>query len=172
MVNSNKPSYEYIQSILTYDLVSGELLWKFNPKRKKNWNTSWAGKVAGSINRPNKKKDYYRRVLNVSGQMIKAHHIVWLLRTGDWPTQEIDHIDRNPLNNRWWNLRLSDRSQQNLNTKLRSDNQSGTKGVCFDKKAGKWKAEIWRNRKNKFLGYGTLEECRELRLKAEKKDLT
>jgi hypothetical protein len=33
------------------------------------------------------------------------------MKTGCWPAGEIDHIDRNPWNNRWDNLRDVDRCQ-------------------------------------------------------------
>ena len=167
---SDKPSLQYIKRILSYNPVTGDLLWKWRADRKTNWNTRWSGQIAGAVNKPSKKKDYSRRVLNVEGQMIKAHHIVWLMNTGEWPVQEIDHIDRDPLNNRFENLRLSDRREQALNTGLRGDNKSGVKGVSFDKKDGRYKAEICEGGKNKFLGYGTLEECTELRREAERRN--
>jgi len=162
---SNKPSYEYIDSILLYN--EGNLFWKYREDRNKTWNTRFSGKIAGSINKPNKNKDYYRKVVNIDGQMIKVHHIVWLLNTGDWPTMEIDHKDRNSLNNNFNNLELSNRSLQSRNSRIRKDNNSGSRGVSFMSREKKYKAEIMVDKKLKYLGSGSLEYCIELRKKAE-----
>lgn len=163
----NRPSYEYINSILSYNDLDGELYWQYRHDKNKTWNTRFAYKIAGTINKPNKNKNYHRRVLNINGQMIKAHHIVWLLKTKSWAEKEIDHIDRNPLNNKWANLRESDRFLQCENSNIRKDNISGYKGVSFMSREQKWKAEIWINKKCKYLGSGTLEYCISLRKNAE-----
>lgn len=39
-------------------------------------------------------KDGYL-ILKVKNKQFEAHHIVWLLNYGDFPKQEIDHINRN-----------------------------------------------------------------------------
>jgi len=40
---------------------------------------------------------------------IKNHHLIWFLNTGEWPSNEIDHINRDKLDNRIENLRLANR---------------------------------------------------------------
>lgn len=51
---------------------------------------------------------------------------------------------------------------------LSHNNTSGTKGVCWDKRSKKWQAYIYRNRKNKNLGYfNTIEEAIAARKAAE-----
>lgn len=66
---------------------------------------------------------------------------------------EVDHINGNGLDNRRCNLRPATSSQQNMNTRKRSDNSSGFKGVSWHTKAGKWRAVISANRKVLHLGY-------------------
>jgi hypothetical protein len=65
----------------------------------------------------------------------------------------IDHIDRNPLNNRKSNLRFANKSTNAMNTKLRSDNSSGIKGVSWNKEKCLWETYINKNKKRIKLGY-------------------
>ena len=55
---------------------------------------------------------------------------------------EVDHINRNPENNKVSNLRWVTRSQQMANTKSHIDSTSSCKGVSWKKKSGKWQAQI------------------------------
>ena len=71
---------------------------------------------------------------------------------GDPEGMDIDHIDGDGLNNRKANLRVVTTSQNLCNTRLRSDNTSGYKGVSFRKKIAKWEAYIRVDGKHKALG--------------------
>ena len=66
---------------------------------------------------------------------------------------EIDHIDRNRLNNQKSNLRFATSSQNKHNVGLRSDNTSGFKGVHWNKDRKKWQASIFIKGHHKFLGF-------------------
>lgn len=57
-------------------------------------------------------------------------------------SEEIDHIDRDPLNNLVSNLRICTRSQNEHNVSAHSDNKSGYKGISFDNRTDKWSARI------------------------------
>lgn len=81
-----------------------------------------------------------------------AHRLAWLYMTGEWPISYIDHINRVPGDNRWENLRAASQTQQNANMGIRKDNTSGYRGVKWDKKRGKWSANIQVNGKQKHLG--------------------
>lgn len=65
----------------------------------------------------------------------------------------IDHRDGNGLNNTRGNLRGATHSQNMSNQRIRNDNVSGLKGVCFEKERGKWRAEISANGTRRWLGY-------------------
>ena len=66
----------------------------------------------------------------------------------------VDHRDGDGLNNRRCNLRLADRFQNVQNSKIRGDNASGFKGVSWNKRQGKWVAQIAaRGSNQKHLGY-------------------
>lgn len=64
----------------------------------------------------------------------------------------VDHINRDPLDNRKANLRASTHSQNSMNKSKQSDNKSGFKGVCWDKNTQKWRADIMVNGIRRFLG--------------------
>jgi hypothetical protein len=81
--------------------------------------------------------------------------------TGKWP-KEIDHIDGDPLNNKWSNLREATRSQNNAN---KVGIAGGLKGASFHKASGLWRADI-----KKGLGYfHTAQEAHEAYVVAAKK---
>lgn len=64
---------------------------------------------------------------------------------------EVDHINRNPLDNRKCNLRLCSVAENRQNVS-KNRGKSKYKGVHWDKRSNKWRAEIWVNRKHLRLG--------------------
>lgn len=64
----------------------------------------------------------------------------------------IDHIDGDILNNKIENLRPATHTQNMRNTKLSSRNNSGVKGVNWDKKSNKWRVHISVDGKTKTFG--------------------
>lgn len=65
----------------------------------------------------------------------------------------IDHINRNPLDNRKCNLRITDKYNNDLNRGLKSDNTSGITGVCWHKKLSKWRVRVNYLKKEINIGY-------------------
>ena len=63
----------------------------------------------------------------------------------------VDHIDGNGTNNRRTNLRLCTRAQNLYNSRPRAS-RSQYKGVRFDKRTGKWIAEITHRGRKHYLG--------------------
>jgi hypothetical protein len=79
----------------------------------------------------------------------------------------VDHINRNPLDNRKSNLRIGTMSDNQHNRKLSKNNKSGIIGV--QKQLNKWNASICVNYKKFNLGtYEKFEEAIVARLQAEK----
>tara|TARA_Y100001963_G_C6650802_1_gene385609 strand:+ start:224 stop:748 length:525 start_codon:yes stop_codon:yes gene_type:complete len=105
------------------------------------------------------------------GKNYQSARICYYLGTGNNPGRfQIDHKDQNKQNNKLNNLRLKNNSEQQRNTKLRSCNKSGVRGVCWDKKAEKWVAYITINLKKIKLYYGyNKDHAIKARIKAEKK---
>lgn len=122
--------------------------------------------IAGYFTRKGKRAGYIDKdgysVIGLGGAYYYEHLLVYLLKKGYWPSQIIliDHFDRNKSNNKWYNLREASHSQNTVNSKLRSDNKSGRRGVCFDRGENKFKAQISHLGKIKTLGYfKTIEEA-------------
>lgn len=116
------------KKLFNYDANNGQLVWKINSGRAN------IGNVAGTL-----VSGGYIRVL-IRNKSYAVHHIIWWLETGRWP-KEIDHIDRNPCNNVFSNLREVSRSENMLNKPLQSNNTSGVKGVHYCSWRGKWKVQ-------------------------------
>lgn len=129
-------SYQYVCDRLAYDISTGNLIWR-NGVRK--------GKIAGS-----KHKNYLR--LHFNNAYYLAHRIIWLLATGKWPKDQLDHRDGNGFNNKLSNLRPATLQQNRHNRKLSRNNKSGHKGVHWNKKKKKWQAQIYIHNELVYLG--------------------
>lgn len=68
-----------------------------------------------------------------------AHRLAWLYVNGEWPNEQIDHINRARADNRIANLRAVTNAENAQNQKPRV-NKSGFTGVR--KENNKWLAEI------------------------------
>jgi hypothetical protein len=65
----------------------------------------------------------------------------------------VDHINRDKLDNRRSNLRICTQSQNMANYPMHGLNTSGRKGVYWNKKREKWRAQIRFNQKLIVIGY-------------------
>lgn len=82
---------------------------------------------------------------------------------------QVDHINRNKLDNRKSNLRLVTNQQNQYNTRLPRNNTSGFKGVYYNKDCNKWSAQITVNKQTINLGlFENKELAIQVRLLAEK----
>lgn len=86
-------------------------------------------------------------------ETIYIHRVIAARRGLKIDGLEIDHIDRNPLNNIFSNIRTATRSQNIMNQGKRKDNISGYKGVTWHKPNQKWMAQIGKDGKRYNLGY-------------------
>lgn len=98
--------------------------------------------------------------IGIGGPIVMAHILVG---------KYYDHKDRNPLNNRRYNLREATYSQNTSNRGIMKHNTSGVTGVNFDKKRNKWRARIQINKTRIDLGlYEKKDDAIIARLRAEK----
>ena len=90
-----------------------------------------------------------------------AHRLVWLYIYGEFPVNQIDHINEIRDDNRIVNLRLAtDLENKHNQSSPRTNTTSGYLGVGWHKGEKKWRARIMVNGKQKHLGYfDTAEEA-------------
>ncbi|MCZ6897513.1 MAG: HNH endonuclease [Betaproteobacteria bacterium] len=124
-----------------FDYRNGHLYWKISPCP-----TVGIGHRAGNLH------PIGYRWVKYQGVRYPEHKLIFKYHHGYWPTL-IDHKDRNKSNNKIGNLRECTFSQNGFNSDTRSDNTSGIKGVCWNKKNNKWLSRIMINKKSINLGY-------------------
>lgn len=101
-----------------------------------------------------------------SGRIIKLHRL--LLGVVDDHTIEVDHINRDTLDNRLCNLRLANRSLNCYNRDVAAYNGSGKVGVYKMTGYDKWCAQINVNGKRKYLGsFDNFDDAVQARQRAE-----
>lgn len=87
---------------------------------------------------------------------IRMHRVIMKVKKGE----EVDHRDRDGLNNQRYNLRLCTSTQNNANSKRQKRSTSGYKGVHRYQGGQKWLARIEHNYERIYLGlYSTPEEA-------------
>lgn len=104
----------------------------------------------------------YRLLRIKQKHLVRVHHLVWLIHTGEWPTSEIDHIDNDPSNNEFGNLRLANRNGQGANQTLQKRRVGKYKGV-HQSSSGKFYVKIKVEGKQKYFGSFVTEEEAALR---------
>jgi len=159
------------RELLTYNPDTGKLFWKErpakyfnNPNYTKRWNTRYAGKEALTAISLRKSGHISRLDGYVLNKSYSTHRIAWLMYYGEWPKNQIDHINQDPTDNRIKNLRDVTNAENHKNQTLRSTNTSGYVGVSFYKSRNKYSAEALVNGVKKWLGYyDTVEEAAAVR---------
>ena len=146
---SVKLTYERLQEVLHYSFQTGTFRWA-----KRISIRIVVGKVAGRLDR------HGHRYITIDGERFIAHRLAWFHVYGEWPSDQIDHINGNPDDNRLCNLRDSSQAENTCNRGKSSNNTSGYKGVTWHKKAKKWLAQIGANGQHYYLGlFDTAEEA-------------
>jgi hypothetical protein len=140
-----RPSREAVAEYLAYDPATGIFRWK---KRSGN---SKAGTIAGTLGKRSPGDRTGRRRINILGGRYPAANIAWLLMTGAWPEDRIDHRNNDGTDDRWINLREATQAQNMMNQSVRSDSPTGFKGIRFYKRNLRkpWAAHI----SGKHIGY-------------------
>ena len=141
---------QYLKECLDYNSETGKFTWRLD--RPDNHFKDWRGKngffsnisptlEAGHLSPTTKRNPSAYIVIGLSGKLCKAHRLAWLYVNGEWPSEDIDHIDLNTQNNAISNLQLSVDKLNHRNRAKYTNNSSGVVGVSLHKKTGKWQAE-------------------------------
>jgi hypothetical protein len=95
-----------LREVLNYNPDTGEFRWieRKGGRRAK----------VGTVQRRKDGTVAYIRI-RVDYLPYKAHRLAWFYMTGEWPSMDLDHIDRNPAYNRWLNLREATATVNNGN---------------------------------------------------------
>jgi hypothetical protein len=118
---------------------------------------------------PAGRKGYYAKATIRIGEKVTTllmHHLIKPKRNG----REVDHIDRNKINNTRGNLRLVTHQENLRNQGQRSGTKSGKTGVYVCGKTGAFKASVSVSGKRLHLGtFRTLKDAVNARKIGEKK---
>jgi hypothetical protein len=139
-------------------------------KRKNRWGYFVVNEIAGT-------KSHGYITIGVQNNVIFAHRLAFLFMTGRLPKRgtDVDHINKIKDDNRWENLRLATRGQNNINSGKPKNNTTGFKGVHFIKDKRKKRLNPWFARikvKGKIIHLGVFSsknDAIEVRKEAEKK---
>ena len=158
----SKPKFnltvDVLKEHLTYDPDTGVFI------RVKSHRLDFVGVPTGS---PGGDGYIYIRLRR---QQFIAHRLAWLYVYGEWPKNEIDHINGVHGDNRIQNLRdvSTSGNQQNQKTP-QIHNKSGFLGVDKLRTGKKWRAQITVNNRKIYLGvFKTPEDAHQAYLQAKR----
>lgn len=137
MTDKNLPSIDYLHKRLRYEPETGKLFWRDCEEMPKKWRTRWAGKEAFTSENG---VGYCRG--SIDAVMFLAHRVIWAIHYGEWPSDQIDHINGVRNDNRISNLRVATNVENQRNMSMNRSNTSGVCGVSWCKARGKWLAYI------------------------------
>lgn len=136
---------ERLKEKLEYDLNTGIFTWIVKHPGVKTGSSAGCKLNSGAIQ------------IMIDGKKFAAHKLAFLYVTGMWP-DEVDHINGNNSDNRWFNLRVCNHSQNLLNRKIDRRSSTGKKNVTVDPRTGKYRVVLSIDGKRKWIGsYDSLE---------------
>ena len=154
-IKSIPMTQERLKELLHYEPSTGWFTWRINSAVAKPGERAGGGHGLG-----------YRQ-LGLDYKKYLEHTLAFLYMTGEWPPNEVDHINRDKSDNRWENLKLATRSQQGHNKGMSARNKLGFPGV--NKLGNKYLSRILIEGKPIRIGwYVTIAQARIARLLAEK----
>jgi hypothetical protein len=154
-------THAQLRALLHYDPETGIFTWKVKTCRK-----VVPGAIAGYI-----KPEGYT-IIRVNKRGYRASRLAWFYVTGKQPLYDIDHIDGNPRNNSFVNLRdVTTAGNIQNQKKAHSRNKTGGfLGVSKLKSSKRWRARICTNGAQIVIGwFDTPEEAHQAYLNEKRK---
>lgn len=171
MAKNDLVSFERVHQLFSYEAETGILRWRTrtpdmfengirSPEQRCGmWNSKFAESEAGNFT------GWNIQIELPEGFTVLAHRVIWLMVHGVWPKDQIDHINGNPADNRFANLREATQSQNQQNRLDKSPHV----GATWNRQMKKWKVRISVGGKQKWIGYfDTAEEGHQAYLDAKK----
>ena len=160
-------SPEDIKRLFSFD--NGKYYWQPRPLsdfKTASAHAAWNTKYAGMEAMGKTYGDGYKHV-GINHKDYRAHRVIWAFHYGEWPADQIDHIDGDRGNNDLANLRDVTSAENGRNQRRRSTNASGHMGVHWNKKCGKWHVQLSTGGVKRYFGlFDDLEEAVAARTKA------
>lgn len=142
-------TWERLNAVFEYDEVTGDIR-----NRVTRGHASKAGENAARIEqvKPPDRNPLYYRYVRLDRIKLRAHQLAYFLKTRTVaPRGELDHRNRDGLDNSWTNLRLASLSQQNANRNLPVAS-SGYRGVNKNRRSKGFQAAIKVHARTIYLG--------------------
>lgn len=135
--------YKLVCKRFHYVEETGQLIWKSVTPN----NIHLLGKAAGYKKpcRASDNNEYIR--IHLGRVNYYAHHLVYLMCKGKWPSMDLDHKSGDTLDNRIENLREATAVVNGQNQQRHLRNKSGCTGVHFNTRQQNWVAYIRANGK-------------------------
>lgn len=154
LYNGESLALDRVREVLEYHPDTGHFTW-----RKRLSPSGGPGDIAGVKNT----RGYI--LLSIDNVRVYAHRVAWFYVNGEWPKDQIDHINGERADNRWCNLREASSSENACNGRLRPSNKSGYTGVSWEKAKKRWVARAVKNGKQYVIGrFMTKEEANDARV--------
>jgi hypothetical protein len=147
-----------LRELLRYDPKTGLFSWRVQSNGRVP-----AGTRAGTPKRRGNLE------IKIDGKLYQASRLAFFYMTGQWPAADIDHINGNPTDNRWANLREATRGQNAANAR-RWRNKALPKGVYCKKDSSRYYARITVEDTTMHLGsFATADEAADAYFDAAKR---
>jgi len=156
----NDFSRQWAEQLVAYNAETGVVTW-----RVQTGSNAKVGQPVGT------KMKAGHLTTTIMGKRCLVHRLAWLLYYGEWPESCIDHINRDPADNRIDNLRLANHSTNGHNRDKPSNNNSGEKNVYFEAFTQRWRGLVMIDGRKIYVGrFKTIEEAAEA-VRAKKLEL-
>lgn len=132
---------EELKDLIHYDKETGEFTWL-----ERRGGSAIMGSPVGYL----KTSGYM--ATKIKGKYYELHRLAFLYVEGYLPEECVDHIDRNPANNKWDNLREVSHSCNSMNKGTQSNNTSCIVGVNWCESNQAWHARVTNKGKRIYLG--------------------